>query len=216
MSKRRARARARSQDRNRQPATEASRGDPAKLVEEFADDVDADIRLLRADDTATEELRSLLGADNCGLPVALIEPLRNPVIQCDGGRYDIRLAIAVKMGLPLAGPVRPRVAAGWTLGTRQGKWELVDPTGTLVARCAIRADSAGEPAWTVQAVAADQILIAYGMRVGVRLPDGIPVSRYDDKYRAAELCKSLATRQASTAIVRLSQRDGAVRRANSS
>jgi hypothetical protein len=216
MSKRRARARARSQDRNRQPATQASWGDPAKLVEEFADDVDADIRLLRAGDMATEELRSLLGADNCGLPVALIEPLRNPVIPCGDGRYDIRLAIAAKMGLPLAGPIRPYLAAGWTLGTCRGKWELIDPTGTLVARCEIRVDSAAEPAWTAQAVTEGQILIAYGMRVGVRLPDGVPASSYDDKYRAAELYKSLVTQQASTAIVRISQHDGALRRANSS
>ena len=184
----RARARARSQDRGGQPAPQWDLADPVELFEKLESDVDADIRLLRADDTAAEPLRSLLDAENAGVPVALIEPLRNGLVQHGQGTYDIRIAIATKMGLPLAGLTGPRSAAGWTFGPRQGKWELTDPTGTLIARCEVSTgDSAGEPAWTAQAMAAGQILIAYGMRVGVRVPDGVPASRYDDRYRAAEL-----------------------------
>jgi hypothetical protein len=216
MSKR-ARARARRRDRGIPPAAKWGLGDPVELFENLESDVDADIRLLRADDTAAEPLRSLLDAENTAAPVALIEPLRNGFVQHGEGTYDIRIAITTKMGLPLAGPIGPRLATGWSFGPRQGKWELTDPTGTLIARCEVPAgDSAGEPAWTAQAMAAGQILIAYGTRVGVRVPDGIPASRYDDRYRATELRKSLASRQACAAIVRLSQQLGAFRPAHSS
>jgi hypothetical protein len=200
----RAPARARKQDRGRQPAPGWRQGDPIALFEKLDGDIDAYIRLLRADDTATEPLRSLLGTENAEVPVALIEPARNSLVQHGEGTYDIRIAIATKMGLPLAGPVGPRLVPGWTLGPRQGKWELTDPTGTLIARCEVaREDSTGEPAWTAQAMAVGQILVAYGTRVGVRVPDGLAASLYDDRYRAAELRKSLADRQACAAIVRL-------------
>lgn len=200
-----ARAKARSQPRGRQPTPRRSQGDPAELFEELESDVDADIRLLNADDTAAEPLCALLQAENTRMPVALIEPLRNYVIQHGENACNIRIAIATKMGLPVAGPIGPRQTAGWAFGPRQGKWELTDPTGTLIARCEVPAgDSAREPTWTAQAMAAGQILIAYGTRVGVRVPDGVPPSRYDDQYRAAELHKSLTNRQACAAIVRLS------------
>jgi len=206
----RARARARSRARRGPQAPKWGLGDPAELFEKLAGDVDADIRLLRADDTAAELLRSLLDAENAGLPVAVIEPRRNGLVQHGESTYDIRIAIATKMGLPLAGPIGPGLAAGWTLRPRQGKWELTDPTGTLIARCeGSTGDSAGEPAWTAQAMAAGQILIAYGTRVGVRVPDGVPANRYDDRSRTAELRKSLAGRQACAAIVKLPQQLGA-------
>jgi len=180
-------------------------------------DVDGDIRLLREGDTAADPLLSFLDAENARVPVALIEPVRNALVQNDEDTYDIRIAIATKMGLPLAAPIGLHVAAGWTFGPHQGKWELTDPTGTLIARSKVSTgDAAGEPAWTAQAMAAGQILIAYGTRVGVRVPDGVPASRYDDRYRAAELYKSLAGRQACAAIVKPSQRIGAFRPARSS
>jgi len=145
-------------------------------------------------------------------PVALIEPVRNGLIQRSDGTYDIRVAIATKMGLPLAGPIGPHLAAGWTFGPREGKWELTDPTATLIARCDIATGgAAGEPAWTAQALAVGQILIAYGSRVGVRVPDGVLPSHYDDRYRATELRKSVLSRQACIAIVKLPQQIGAFR-----
>jgi hypothetical protein len=176
------------------------------VFQELAGDIDAAIRLLRADDMAAEPLRSFGNTENAGLPVALVEPLRNGLVQLDDGTYDIRVAIATKMGLPVAGPIGPCLAAGWTFGPRQDKWELTDPTGTLIARCEVSIrDAAREPAWTADAIAAGQILIVYGTRVGVRVPDGVPASLYNDQYRAAELHKSLVGRQACAAIVRLSQ-----------
>src|SRR5215831_9883298 len=164
----RAQARRRSQDRGRPPTPSWGPGGPAELFEKLVGDVDADIRLLWAEDAVAEPLWSLLGAENARVPVALIETLRNGLVRHGEGTYDIRIAIATKMGLPLAGPIGPRLATGWAFGPHQGKWELTDPTGTLIARCDVATgDSAGEPAWTAQAMAAGQILIAYGMRVGV-------------------------------------------------
>lgn len=167
----RARAKARNQDQGRQPALQWSQGDPLELFERLVGDVDAEMRLLRTDDIATEALRSVLDTDNARVPVALIEPIRNGLAQHGEGTYDIRLAIATKMGLPLPGSFGPRLAPGWTFGPRQGKWELSDPTATVIARCEVAAeDSVGEAAWTAQAVTAGQVLIAYGTRVGVRFP----------------------------------------------
>lgn len=175
-------------------------------------DADADIRLLRAHDPVTEPLSPLLSAENSGVPVALIEPRRNGLVQHGQDTYDVRIAIAAKMGLQLPGPIGPPLAAGWTLGPRQGKWELTDPTGTLVARCEVSdRDTATEPVWTAQAMAIGKILIAYGTSVGVRIPEGVPASRYNDRYRTAELHKSLADRRACAAIVRFAQEIGAFR-----
>lgn len=179
-------------------------------------DADAGVRLLHAHDPVAEPLSPLLSAENSGVPVALIEPLRNGLVQHGQDTYDFRIAIATKMGLPLPGPIGPPLAAGWTFGPSQGKWELTDPTRTLIARCEVSArDSAAEPAWTAQAMAIGKILIAYGTSVGVRVPEGVPASRYDDRYRAAELRESLVGRRACAAIVRFSQQIGAFRPARS-
>ncbi len=119
-----ARGRARGQDRGGRSASEWGLGDPAELFEQLESDVDAGMRLLHADDAVAEPLLALLGAENAGVPVALIEPLRNGLVQHGEDTYDIRIAIATKMGLPLTGPIGPRLAAGWTFGPHQGKWDL--------------------------------------------------------------------------------------------
>jgi hypothetical protein len=212
-----ARVKARNQNHYGQSTLQWSQGDPLELFERMVGDVEADMRLVRAKDIAAEVLRSDLDTEDDEVPVALIEPIRNGVVEHGDGTYDIRIAIATKMGLPLAGSFGPCLAPGWIFGPRQGKWELTDPTATLIARCDVAAeDSVGEAAWTAQAVAAGRVVIAYGARVGVRVPDGVPPSQYNDLYRAAELRKSLTGRQACAAIVRLSPQIGAFRRSRSS
>lgn len=58
--------------------------------------------------------------------------------------YGVRVAIAAKMGLPIAGPVGPPTAPGWAFGPSPEGWELVDPTRTLIARCKVVPESADD------------------------------------------------------------------------
>jgi hypothetical protein len=169
-------------------------------------DIEANARLLRAGDPAVVPLQSLLSPGGVDQAVALIEPTRSGFIELGTAAYDIRLAIAVKMGLPLAGPAGPPRAAGWSFGHGRDGWELSDPTGTIIARCKIGPDRAiDEAAWATQASQAGQVLVAYGMRVGVRVPEGVPTRKYDDRARAEELSRSLAAGRACAAMVRFAE-----------
>ena len=189
--------------------------DPAELFDQLDGDADAAIRLLYADDTAAEPLWPLLDPGRARVPIALIEPTRNGLIQYGEGIYDVRISIAAKMGLPRAEPTRARTAKGWTLGPNLGRWELIDPTGALIANCAVNAgDSIREPAWTAQAMSVGEILAVYGARVGVRVPEGVRANRYDDQRRADELFESLAARRACAATVQVPQQIRAFRRAS--
>jgi hypothetical protein len=196
------RARPGTSGRTRRPAAAWSQASPAEFCKVLISDVDAHARLLSAGSRAAEPLRFLLPSGDIAVPVALIEPVRHGFVRLGTFAYDIRIAIAAKMGLPLAGPTAPPPANGWTFGKGLGGWELFDPTGTLVAKCMISPDEgADEAAWTAQAARTGQVLVAYGMRVGVREPDGVPARRYSDRARASELSRSLAARQACTAMV---------------
>jgi hypothetical protein len=165
-------------------------------------DLDAQALLISADDTAANPLQSLLPPDRADVPVALIEPIRTGLIGLEAGAYDIRIGIATKMGLPLAGPIGPPLAVGWTFTRRPDVWELSDPTKTLIARCKINASGTiDQAAWATRAAEAGQALIAYGMRVGVRVPAGVSARSYDDQARAEELGRSIATGQLCAAMV---------------
>lgn len=195
-----------TRDQREDPGPQWSQLDLAELVERLGNDPNAEIRLLYADDAAAEPLWPLLDPRNARMPIALIEPIRSGLVQHRDGMYDARIAIAAKMGLPVAEPARACSADGWTFGPRHGQWELTDPTGTLVARCVAHGrDSVAEPLWTGQVTAIAESLIVYGARIGVRAPEGVPASRYDDQRRVAELHDSLASRQACAAIVKLPQ-----------
>jgi hypothetical protein len=196
------RARARTSSRTRRPAAAWREANPAELCKILIGDVDAHARLLDVVDKAARPLRLLLPSGDVPVPVALIEPTRHGFIRLGPAAYDIRIAAAVKMGLPLAGPTGPPLATGWTFGKGPDGWELSDPTGTLVARCKLGpGEGVSEAAWIAQAARTGQVLVAYGMRVGVRVPDGIPARRYDDQARANELGRSLTAGQACTAMV---------------
>ena len=165
-------------------------------------DVDAHALLLRAGDVAAKPVRSLLPPDGVDVPVALIEPTRTGLIKLGMVAYDIRIAIAAKMGLPLAGPAGPPLAVGWTFWNGPAGWELSDPTRTLIARCKISPDQAiDQDAWASQAARPGQVLVAYETRVGVRVPDGVPARRYDAQARAEELRRSVAAGQACAGMV---------------
>lgn len=194
-------------------AARLSRLDLEGLPEQLEGTAEAEIRLLYAQDEAAQPLRPLFPRWNATMPIALVEPIRSNLIQHGDSFYHARLAVAVKMGLPLAVPTGAPLADGWTFGPRHGKWELIDPTGALIASCVVRADdSVEEPAWTAQAMTADEILVVYGDRIGVRAPDGVPTSQYDDQSRARELIQSLTNQQVCAAIVKLAQPLRAFRR----
>ena len=167
-------------------------------------DVAAHTRLLYTGDPAARPLRTLLAGDPGEIPVALIEPARAGLVSLGAVSYDIRVSIAAKMGLPIAGPAGPSTAPGWTFGSSPGGWELVDPTKTLIARCKVAPEAAGdERAWASQAARTGRVLIAYGTQVGVRLPGGVKCRSYDDHSRAQELAGSLAAGNACAALVML-------------
>lgn len=196
------RARPRTSGRTRRPTAAWTEASPAELCGILISDVDAHARLLSASNRAAEPLRLLLPSSDIAVPVALIEPIRHGFVRLGASAYDIRNAIAAKMGLPLAGLAAPPLATGWTFGKGPDGWELSDPTGTLVARCTVGPDEgADEAAWTTRAAATGQALVVYGMRVGVRAPDRVPARRYGDQACASELGRSLAARQACTAMV---------------
>lgn len=196
------RPRARTLGRTQRPTAAWTEANPAEFCKTLIGDVDAHGRLLNVGNRAAGPLRLLLPSGGVPVPVALIEPTRHGFIRLGATAYDIRIAVAVKMGLPLAGPSGPPLATGWTFGKGPDGWELSDPTGTLVARCKVGTDEGvGEAAWVAQAARTGQVLVAYGVRVGVRVPDGVPARRYDDQARANELGRSLAARQACTAMV---------------
>lgn len=184
---RRKRAQARKEGRRQRPARDRGEASPAELYAMLTGDVDAHALLLSAGHAVAMAMRYLLAPDNVDKPVVLIEPARNALIDLGAVAYDIRLAIAVKMGLPLAGPVGPPMAAGWSFAAGPDGWELSDPTGTLIARCEVAPDQAlDETAWALQAATAGQVLIAYRTRVGVRVPDGVPTRLYNNQVRSAD------------------------------
>jgi hypothetical protein len=194
-------------------AAQRSRLDLGKLPEQLESTAEAEIRLLYAQDAAAQPLRPLFPRVNAAMPIALVEPIRSNLIQHGDSFYHARLAVALKMGLPRAMPTGARLADGWTFGPRYGKWELIDPTGALIASCVVRADdSVEEPAWTAQTMTADEILIVYGDRIGVRAPDGMPANQYNDERRARELIESLSNQQVCAAMVKLAQTIRAFRR----
>lgn len=59
------------------------------MFENLVGDVQAEVRLLHPDDLTAEPLRPLGNTESIGLPIALIEPLRNGFIQHGQSAYDI-------------------------------------------------------------------------------------------------------------------------------
>jgi hypothetical protein len=167
-------------------------------------DVAAHSRLLNTGHPAARPLRTLLAGDAGEIPAALIEPARSGLVSLGAVSYDVRVSIAAKMGLPIAGPAGPPTAPGWTFGPSPEGWELIDPTMTLIARCKVAPETAqDESSWASQAAVTGHALIVYGTQVGVRLPGGVKNRSYDDQARAQELAGSLTAGTACAAMVEL-------------
>jgi hypothetical protein len=122
-------------------------------------------------------------------PVALVEPVADRIMVLDGGPYPLTLAIAAKLGLTRFRPhiAPPAAAANWAF--RDGTHcEVVDPTGTVIARF----PHPPNHQWRSAARAHKHVLVLYGGQLGVRRPVGIPADEYDDSARDDELRASLA------------------------
>jgi hypothetical protein len=205
--------------RGRNPVASRAGQDLTQVLPRLLGDTAADIRLLFSGDPALGDLtielapeanpsRSGNAAKTTPVPVALIEPVITghlPPAIPGGPPYDLRTAIAVKLGLPVltaqASTMGP--TAIWTLERRAGTLVLIDPTGSVLAQ----ATAPEQSRWRDLAERLGQVVVIYGPEVGVRSPSGTLQDHYDDNARAAELSRSRATGTANGGIVRFVNAD---------
>jgi len=203
--------------RGRNPVASRAGQDLRQVLPRLLGDTAADIRLLFSGHPALGGLAIDLAAGaappgsghpagTAPVPVALIEPLmtgRLPLAIHGSHPYDLRTAIAAKLGLPVltaqAGPPGP--ADNWTLERRAGTFVLTDPTGSVLAQ----ATASGQSRWRDLAGRSGQVVVIYGPQVGVRPPSGMLRDHYDDHARAAELSQSRAAGAANWGIVRFAE-----------
>lgn len=173
-------------------AVTASVGDLFTACQHLLDDAHAEGRLLLSDSPALgaagAALRRVRMAGSGGLPVALVEPLQTswPTAGAPGLRYDLRIGIAVKLGLGLltgTAAAAPPAAPAWKLRRTGHRLELSDPTDAVLAEFTVP----DEPAWFAAAGQRGKAVVIYGPRIGVRRPGSVPARNWDDNARAAEL-----------------------------
>jgi hypothetical protein len=126
------------------------------------------------------------------------QTLRGP--GSDPDAYDLRTAIAVKLGFGLLGTpaTGPPIAENWTFSFHENTSALTDPTGTVLAEF----ETADDPQWRAQFERCTEIVVIYGIEIGVRCPKGTPEDSYDDQTRAEELSSSRRAGTATWGIVR--------------
>ncbi|GID29948.1 hypothetical protein [Paractinoplanes brasiliensis] len=130
-------------------------------------------------------------------PVALVEPVNYRLLQFDDLVYPLSTAIAGKLGLAQAQVGEtPPAAANWEFHDGP-RCELVDPTGTVLARFRHAID----PQWRAAAETSGTVLVLYGGQLGVRTPYGVTAAEYDDRARDAELQAALAGGELLTGAV---------------
>jgi hypothetical protein len=121
------------------------------------------------------------------VPVLLLEPrmamlMANPTT---GETTEGQVEAIIKAGLQRltwpAALVQPEV--GWTLQRTGDGIELRDAQGGPWVRCAVLL----EPRWLSAAVSWRQVLVLYGVRLGVRVPPNQGNRRYGPAERRAEL-----------------------------
>jgi hypothetical protein len=157
-----------------------------------ARDLDAEARATFTDDQALGLGRVVPApgespATTEQVPVLLLEP-RMAMMMVDpatGEATEGQAEGIIKAGLQRltwpAALVKP--AAGWTLHRTADGIELRDAQGGLWVRCAVML----EPRWVSAAVSWGQVLVLYGVRLGVRVPPKQGSRRYGPAERRAEL-----------------------------
>jgi hypothetical protein len=157
-----------------------------------ARDLDAEARATFTDDQALGLGRVAPAPDESSatteqVPVLLLEP-RMAMMMVDpatGEATEGQAEGIIKAGLQRltwpAALVQP--AAGWTLHRTADGIELHDALGGPWVRCAVLL----EPRWVSAAVSWGQVLVLYGVRLGVRVPPKQGSRRYGPAERRAEL-----------------------------
>ena len=121
------------------------------------------------------------------VPVLLLEP-RTAMVMTNPETGEVtegQVETIIKAGLGRltwpAALVQP--AVGWSLQRMGDGIELRDAHGGPWVRCAVRL----EPRWISAAVSWGQVLVVYGVRLGVRVPPNQGNRRYGSAERRAEL-----------------------------
>jgi hypothetical protein len=191
-----------------QASTTALAGTIEEACEQLLADLRAQGRLLFADAPSLGSLGGALLQDvgatgsvppdsdqPVPLPVALVEPVQTfrPLPLAGAGEigeptYDMRVSVTTKLGLALCtgSQASPAVADDWAFHYARPKCSLTDPTGTVIASLSVLHHAA----WLKAARSRGKITLIYGPSIGVRRPDHVPASLYDDDARAAELMRS--------------------------
>jgi len=157
-----------------------------------ARDLDAEARAANTDDQAVGLGRVAPApgespATTDQVPVLLLEP-RTAMVMTNPETGEVtegQVETIIKAGLGRltwpAALVQP--AVGWSLQRMGDGIELRDAHGGPWVRCAVRL----EPRWISAAVSWGQVLVLYGVRLGVRVPPNQGNRRYGPVERRAEL-----------------------------
>jgi hypothetical protein len=157
-----------------------------------ARDLDAEARATFSDDQAVGLGRIAPApgdspATTEQVPVLLLEP-RTAMLVANPETGEVtegQVEAIIEAGLQrLTWPaVLVEPAEGWTLRRTGDGIELCDARGGPWVRCAVRL----EPRWVSAAVSWGQVLVVYGVRLGVRVPPNLGKRRYGPAERRAEL-----------------------------
>lgn len=150
--------------------------DPA-TVDEIMTDVRTEARTLPTGD------RSTGGGQE---PVVVFEPLRAAMARSGGVTTELQAHGIISQGFARFGPGRtkPPHLPGWSVRTTADGLELWDQGGLWA-----RADHVPDADW-LAAAHHGRVRVVYGVRTGVRLPEGLAPHDYTDEQRAAELLDS--------------------------
>jgi hypothetical protein len=172
-----------------------------------ARDLDAEARATFSDDQAVGLGRVAPApgdspATTEQVPVLLLEP-RTAMMMANPETGEVtegQVEAIIKAGLQRltwpAALVEP--AAGWTLQRTGDGIQLCDAYGGPWVRCGVRL----EPRWVSAAVSWGQVLVLYGVRLGVRVPPNLGNRRYGPAERRAELQQARQAGIVATGFVR--------------
>jgi hypothetical protein len=124
------------------------------------------------------------------IPVARFEPPAVTILRKPGGPVmEIQAEAAISMGMRpyTRGASVVDAARGWKLCRTGSGLELYDTSGGVFSRGTVTLP----PQWISAAVSQRHVLVVYGGRTGVRVPDGMDEDAYTPQMRWHELRDSM-------------------------